>query len=123
MVGVEQLELSSPWSKLPEQHPASFNSSFSTFSSSFSFFLPKAVKFKGFTGETEPSRGKERLGRECLRLMRKLVKKIAHFWDAFGIFWDMVESFWQIIHLVTVCSGPKIDVSMCFRSSNLDSML
>ena len=68
MVGVEQLELSSPWSKLPEQHPASFNSSFSTFSCSFSVFLPKAVKCRGFTGETEPSRGKERLGRECLRL-------------------------------------------------------
>ena len=79
MVGVEQLELSSPWSKLPEQHPASFNSSFnSTFFCSFSLFLPKAVKFRGFTGETEPRRGKERLGRECLRLMRKLVKK-AHF--------------------------------------------
>ena len=93
MVGVEQLELSSPWSKLPEQHPASFNSTFSTFSCSFSVFLPKAVKFKGFTGEMEPRRGKERLGRECLRLMRKLVKKMAHFGDAFGIFWDMVESF------------------------------
>ena len=92
MVGVEQLELSSPWSKLPEQHPASFNSSFSTFSSSFSFFLPKVVKFKGFTGETEPRRGKETLGRECLRLMRKLVKN-SSFWGIFGIFWDMVESF------------------------------
>ena len=26
-------------------------------------------------------------------------------------------------HLVTVCSGPKIEVSMFLRSSSLDSML
>ena len=56
-----------------------------------------------------------------------------------SIFWDIVVSFFAFLwkyktcewsakikhsdHLVTVCSGPKIEVSMCFRSSSFDSML
>ena len=63
IVGVEQFELSSPsWSK-PPTTSSTFSTSFSaTFSTSF--FLSK-VKCDCLTGEREPRRGKDKVGREC----------------------------------------------------------